>query len=559
MIYKTISIIFLLKFLIHYNIYSQSIYFEDKTKEMNINFKHYNGESGKKYYTESVGAGCCIIDYNNDNYMDIFFVQGNDHKSELELNSSNRSNILYRNDKKEFIDVTKEVGLINNDYGIGCTVADYDNDGYQDIFVTNFGNDILYKNLGNGKFQDVTQLSGISNNLWSSSSTFFDYDQDGFLDLYITNYVDFNINENPWCGDEQNNERKYCDPDIFDGIPDVLYKNNGDGTFSDVSFESNISKHTGKGLGVVTADFDNDNDLDIYVANDKVMNHMFINNGRGVFTEEALFMGVGFNENGKAEAGMGVDVGDYNNDGWFDLFVTNFSGESNTLYRNEKNGFFTDVTFSSGLGQPSLDLLSWGTKFVDLDLDGDLDIFVVNGHINENIKYFSSNYYYNQPKQIFINQGNGKFLDKSDEIGGAIKKKEVSRGAAFSDFDNDGDIDVVISNNNGLATLIFNNVKNKNNWIGLHLEGTLTSKDAIGAKIKVSSTTKTQYFYLNGASSYLSSNDKRIQVGLGLDSKLNYLEIDWLNNNKPEIYKNFDLNNYYKIIEGGEKYKISFK
>ena len=553
MIFKIILFIFSFNFLA----YSQNVFFSDQTKEQNINFKHYNGETGEKFYTESVGAGCCVLDYNNDGYVDIFFVQGNSHKSKIE--SMETSNILFQNNNKDFINVTDDAGLINYDYGIGCAIADYNNDGFDDIFVSNYGTDILYKNLGNGKFKDVTEISGIKNNLWSSSATFFDYDKDGFLDLYITNYVDFNINQNPWCGDEKNNKRRYCDPDVFEGLPDVLYKNNGDGTFLDVSNISNISKSAGKGLGVVTSDFDNDNDLDIYVANDKVMNHMFINNGDGTFIEEGLFLGVGFNENGKAEAGMGVDVGDYNSDGWFDLFVTNFSGESNTLYKNEKNGFFSDVTFATGLGQPSLDLLSWGTKFIDLDLDGDLDIFTVNGHINENVKYFSSNYFYKQPKQIFINLGDGKFVDNSKKYGLVIGKKEVSRGAAFADIDNDGDSDIIISNNNSFATLIINENKNKNNWIGLILEGKSINKDAIGAKIKVNSETKNQYFFVNPGSSYLSSNDKRVQIGLGLDSKINYIEINWLNNKEPEIFINFDLNNYYKLTEGGKKEKILIK
>ena len=542
MIFKIILFIFSFNFLA----YSQNVFFSDQTKEQNINFKHYNGETGEKFYTESVGAGCCVLDYNNDGYVDIFFVQGNSHKSKIE--SMETSNILFQNNNKDFINVTDDAGLINYDYGIGCAIADYNNDGFDDIFVSNYGTDILYKNLGNGKFKDVTEISGIKNNLWSSSATFFDYDKDGFLDLYITNYVDFNINENPWCGDEKNNKRRYCDPDVFEGLPDVLYKNNGDGTFLDVSNISNISKSSGKGLGVVASDFD-----------DKVMNHMFINNGDGTFIEEGLFLGVGFNENGKAEAGMGVDVGDYNSDGWFDLFVTNFSGESNTLYKNEKNGFFSDVTFATGLGQPSLDLLSWGTKFIDLDLDGDLDIFTVNGHINENVKYFSSNYFYKQPKQIFINLGDGKFVDNSKKYGLAIGKKEVSRGAAFADIDNDGDSDIIISNNNSFATLIINENKNKNNWIGLILEGKSINKDAIGAKIKVNSETKNQYFFVNPGSSYLSSNDKRVQIGLGLDSKINYIEINWLNNKEPEIFINFDLNNYYKLTEGGKKEKIVIK
>jgi hypothetical protein len=302
---------------------------------------------------------------------------------------------------------------------------------------------------------------------------------------------------------------------------------------------------------VVPADFDNDGDMDIYVANDKVMNYLFINDGSGTFMEDALFAGVGFNENGQAEAGMGVDFGDYNRDGWFDLFVTNFSGESNTLYRNDQNGFLTDVTFAAGLGQPSLEVLGFGTKFVDIDLDGWLDIFVVNGHVIDNIEIFNPDYTHAQRKQVFISRGDGTFVEKTDEIGGDLLVPTVSRGAAFGDIDNDGDTDVVISNNGGQASLFINEGIPRNNWIGLQLEGRLYNRDAIGARVTVKSVGGTQIATVNPAASYLASNDKRLLFGLGGDKKVEEITIKWPGGGVDRI-EDVEVNRYYHVQPGGK-------
>ncbi len=528
---------------------AQPLSFKDVAAERGLNFVHDHGGTDQKFYIETMGSGCCLLDYDNDNDLDVFFLQGAPlpgWKKEVTLR-----NQLFRNDEGQFSDVTGESGLGATSYGVGCAAADYDNDGDTDIYVTNFGDDILYRNEGDGTFADVTYISGISNPHWASSAAFLDADNDGWLDLYVSNYVDYSIDNNPWCGDQRSGERAYCDPDVFTGIPDRFFRNNKDGTFSDMSEESNISRVNGKGLGVVPADFDGDGDMDIYVANDKVMNHLFINDSAGVFREDALFTGVGFNENGQAEAGMGVDFGDYNRDGFPDLFVTNFSGESNTLYKNEGDGFLTDVTFAAGLGQPSLAQLGFGTKFVDLDLDGWLDLFVVNGHVIDNIQIFNPDYTHAQRKQLFLNNREGGFTEQTEQIGGDLLTPSVGRGAAFGDIDNDGDVDVIISNNGGPANLLLNDGPPRNNWIGIQLKGRLYNLDAIGAKVTVKSSGGTQWSWINPAASYLASNDKRLQFGLGGDKRSDEITVVWPGGGVDRI-ENVEANRYYLIQPGGE-------
>ena len=528
---------------------AQNISFKEMAVEMGLNFVHDHGGTDQKFYVETMGSGCALLDYDNDGDLDVFFLQGAPLPGWKK--KSTLRNQLFRNDGNQFTNVTRESGLGDTSYGIGCAAADYDNDGDTDLYVTNFGPDILYRNEGDGTFADASYAAGISNPLWSASAAFFDADNDGWLDLFVSNYVEYSLEKNPWCGDQRKDQRAYCDPDVFMGISDVFYHNNGDGTFSDMSEKSNVIKGKGKGLGVIPADFDNDGDMDVYVANDKVMNNLFINDGTGVFKEDALFAGVGFNENGQAEAGMGVDFADYNRDGWLDLFVTNFSGESNTLYRNDKNGFLTDVTFAAGLGQPSLEVLGFGTNFVDLDLDGWEDIFVANGHVIDNIELFNPDYTHAQRKQVFMNRGDGTFIDKTSEIGGALLEPQVGRGAAFGDIDNDGDIDVVISNNNGQASLLINEGPPKNNWIGLLLEGRLYNLDAIGARVTVTSSGGSQIATVNPAASYLASNDKRLQFGLGSQTVVNEISIQWPGGGVDRI-ENIEGNRYYLIQPGGK-------
>ena len=544
------------------NGWTQPLVFKDVADIQLLNFVHDHGGTGEYYYIESMGSGVCLFDYDNDGDLDAYFLQGASLPGgDKEITLENK---LYRNEGKIWIDVTEKAGVGDQNYGIGCACADYDNDGDTDLYVTNYGPDVFYHNNGDGTFIDVTLKVGIDNPHWATSAAFFDSDNDGWLDLYVTNYVDFSIENNPWCvGPVQVPKngslfiRSYCDPDYFEGVEDMFYHNDGQGNFSDWSVRSGINKARGKGLGVVPGDIDNDGDMDIYVANDKVMNLLFINDGLGHFTEKALFTGVGFNENGRAEAGMGVDFGDVNRDGWLDLFVTNFSGETNTLYLNEKNGFLVDATFRTGLGHPSIHLLGFGTKFVDLDLDGWLDIFVVNGHVIDNIQLFNQDYQHAQQKQIFINQGNGIFLDKSESIGGDLLEPMVGRGAAFGDIDNDGDIDIAISNNNGKANLLLNEGKPKGHWIGFKLEGKTCNREAIGSKLKITTDSGFQVAWVNPAASYLSSNDLRVLFGLGSDEMVTSLEVQWPGFGK-DLFENLTCNSYYRIVQGGSLSIITY-
>ena len=535
--------------------WAQSLVFKDVADNQLLNFVHDHGGTGEKYYVETMGSGVCLFDYDNDGDLDAYFLQGASLPGwDKEIILENK---LYRNDGRKWIDVTEKAGVGDKNYGIGCACADYDNDGDTDLYVTNYGPDVLYHNDGDGTFTDVTLDVGIDNPHWASSAAFFDSDNDGWLDLYVTNYVEFSIENNPWCGEPVQGERAYCDPDFFEGVEDMFYHNDGQGNFSDWSGRSGINKARGKGLGVVPGDIDNDGDMDLYIANDKVMNLLFINDGLGHFTEKALFTGVGFNENGRAEAGMGVDFGDVNRDGWLDLFVTNFSGETNTLYLNEKNGFLIDATFRTGLGYPSIHLLGFGTKFVDLDLDGWLDIFVVNGHVIDNIKLFNRDYQHAQQKQIFINRGNETFLDQTKNIGGDLLEPTVGRGAAFGDIDNDGDIDIAISNNNGKANLLLNEGKPKGHWIGFKLEGKTCNREAIGSKLKITTDSGVQVAWVNPAASYLSSNDLRVLFGLGPDEMVTSLEVQWPGFGK-DLFENLTCNSYYRIVQGGSLSIITY-
>ncbi len=526
---------------------ANGIEFIDEASSQGLVFNHDHGGTGERYYIETIGPGVCLFDYDNDKDLDIYFCQG----SKLPGSDQNiiLENKLFRNDGKFWTDVTSLAGVGDKSYSMGCACGDVDNDGNIDLYVTNFGEDVFYKNEGNGTFSNVTVSAGISNPKWGASVALFDMDSDGLLDIYISNYVEFSLTNNPWCGDRVRGIRDYCKPDFFNGIEDKLYKNKGNWKFEDVSTKSGILGKNGKGLGVIPADFDFDGDLDIYVANDGVMNHYYINDGYGYFEENAIFNGVGYNGNGLPEAGMGVDIGDVNGDGWLDIFVTNFSGESNTIYINNRMGYFNDLTFSSGLQQPSLNYVGFGTKLLDLDHDGWLDLFVVNGHVAANINDVHSGYTYAQKKQIFLNNRNGKFkelkLDATDDVNSA----SVGRGAAFGDIDNDGDVDIVIANNNGPANLLIRKGNPGKNWVGFSLVGVKSNKDAIGALITIDSHDLLQKRVVNTAGSYMASNDKRILFGLDNQSNIEKIEIKWPSG-IIDKYERIKVNNYYEVIEG---------
>ena len=533
--------------------FAREINLKNYAKQTSLNFGHDHGGSDQYYYVESIGAGVCVFDYDGDGILDVYFPQGAplpgwNKKTLLE-------NKLYRNDGKKWIDVTQDAGVGDRGYGMGCACGDYDNDGAIDLYVTNFGKDIFYRNNKDGTFTDITDEIGIDNPHMGMSAAFFDSDNDGWLDLYVTNYVEYSIEDNPECTspmqypkDGQMLARSYCDPDIFIGVADKFYYNKK-GIFIDRSNRSGIGRYALRGMGVVTGDMDDDGDTDIYVANDKDMNLLFINNGRGRFRESSMMLGTGFNANGQAEAGMGVDIGDINRNGLMDIFVTNYSGETNTLYLNQGHGLYSDETDFKGLGRPSIHFLAFGTKFLDVNLDGWLDLYVGNGHVIDNINLFNNQYSHRQHDQIYMNES-GTFTDQTKLAGLDLQDKFVTRGVAKADFDNDGDIDLIISNNNDEASLLINEGLPQNNWIGFHLQGVEANRQAIGTKIRIQTNLGIQVSFVNPSGSYLSSNDQRIVFGLGADEKVKTMEIYWVGENEKEIFNDLDSNHYYEIVQG---------
>ena len=498
------------------------IRFTDITAELGIDFRHVNGESGQKYFIEPIGSGVALFDYDNDNDLDLYLVNGSDLPGVVSpIRPTNR---LYRNDGSTFTDVTVEASVGNTSYGLGCCVGDYNNDGYTDLYVTNYGANVLYRNNGDGTFTDVTKHARVGGDQFSSGCAFVDIDIDGDLDLYVVNYVQFDPETNPEC--TRQGIRTYCTPEALLGAADVLYLNNGDGTFTDVSEISSISAATGKGLGVVCGDMDNDGDVDIFVANDTTPNLLYRNDSNRVkLTEDALFSGVALSEEGRAYSGMGANLGDFDNDGYLDIVITNFQDQTNSLYHNAQSGFFNEVSFVTGVGERSLPYLAWGVDFIDFNNDGWLDLFIANGHLDDNIAEIDPIGTYAQPNQLFLNNRGDSFSEIADT---AIAIQKVSRGAAFGDIDNDGDIDIVVSNLKDSPTVLRNDGGNTGRWLGVKLVGTHGNRDAIGARVTVVSGGLTQIREVKSGSGYLSQNDLRLHFGLGNATSVDTLTVRWL-------------------------------
>jgi hypothetical protein len=408
---------------------------------------------------------------------------------------------------------------------MGVAVGDYDNDGFADLYVTNFGANTLYHNNGNGTFTDVTSRAGVAAGGWSASAGFFDYDNDGKLDLFVARYVVWGFQNNRYCGEQKPGYRSYCHPDNYDPTTNVLYHNNGDGTFSDVSEKAGIGKSPGKGLGVSFADYDGDGFVDVYVANDSVQSFLFHNNGDGTFTEVGLLVGVGFNEDGKTFAGMGVDFADYDNDGRPDIVVTDLSNERYMLFRQNADGSFRDVTNASGLGGATLSFSGWSTRFFDFDGDGWKDLFVAQGHVMDTIEKTAPNLTYMQPPLLLKNE-KARFVRVN--AGDVFEQAWAGRGAAFGDLDNDGDVDVILSNVGQHAVVLRNEGGNRNNWLQIRTVGSKSNRDGIGCRVKVVSTSgASQYFTVSPAVGYLSASDQRLTVGLGAEGMATLVEIRW--------------------------------
>jgi hypothetical protein len=498
--------------------------FADVTAKAGITFVHKSGASPDKYMVETFGSGVAWIDYDNDGFPDLYFVNG----------APGTANALYHNNKNgTFTDVTERAGVAANTgaeakaYKTGVAVGDYDNDGFLDLYVTAFGPNVLYHNNGDGSFTDVTAKAGVAGatNEWSTSTGFFDYDRDGRLDLFVANYLDYRLDENPYCGLRKEGYRMYCHPTQFDGTADRLFHNNGDGTFTDVSKQAGIANPAGKGLGVTFCDYDRDGDTDIYVANDTVRNFLYRNNGDGTFTDVAYAAGVGFDPNGKPQAGMGTDCADVDGNGYPDIFVTNFSEELNALYMNRGDGTFDDFSANAGMNSAYL-ALGFGTKLYDFDNDGDLDIHITNGHVIDNVKLYQSNLTYAQKDLLFENVG-GKFSDITARSGAALQVDRIGRGLAVADFDNDGNLDVAISSLGQRAVLLKNQAARQGNWIILRAKGKKSNGFGLGATVKLQTTEGLQVREFNNVASYLSSNDTRLHFGLGAARTIQQIEILW--------------------------------
>ena len=521
---------------------NQGVRFTDITAELGIEFRHVNGESGKKYFIEPIGSGVALFDFDNDGDLDIYFVNGSDlPRISSSLPPTNR---LYRNDDGVFTDITDKASVGDTGYGLGCCVGDFDNDGFTDLYVTNYGPNVLYHNNGDGTFTDVADTAGVGGNQFSSGCAFVDVDADGYLDLYVVNYVQFDPDTNPEC--TRQGIPTYCTPEALPGVADVFYRNNGDGTFTDVSEKVGVGTANGKGLGVVCGDVDNDGDVDVFVANDTTPNFLYRNERNGVaMTEDALFAGVALSEEGRAYSGMGANLGDFDNDGYLDIVITNFQDQTNSLYHNAQSGFFTEMSFAKEIGERSLPYLAWGVDFIDFNNDGWLDLFVANGHLDDNISEIDPIGTYAQPNQLFLNDRGIRFSENPDA---AIAQQKVSRGTAFGDMDNDGDIDIVVSNLKDTPTVLRNDGDNTSQWLAVKLIGTHCNRDAIGTRVTIVSGGLTQMREVKSGSGYLSQNDLRLHFGLGAAVSVDMLTVRWLCG-KVQTLQNIETNQVLVISE----------
>ncbi|MCI0620089.1 MAG: CRTAC1 family protein [Acidobacteria bacterium] len=523
--------------------------FVANTEQAGIRFKHESAASAEKYLVETIGSGCAFLDYDQDGFLDVFFVNGG--PTPAYQPAIPPCNSLYRSrGDGTFTEVTERAGLSKNrGFGMGTAVGDFDNDGFPDIYVTGFHASALFHNNGNGTFRDITQEAGVGNKgQWGTSAAWFDFDNDGYLDLIVTNYLDYDYTRNAYCGERKPGFRMYCHPQNYDGVFPSLFRNNRDRTFTDITIKAGLTQSKSKGLGVVAADFNNDGWTDIFVANDSIRNLLYLNKENGSFEDVTLSSGTGYSEEGVPEAGMGVDAADYDGDGLLDIYITHLDFELNRLYRNQGSMIFSDATMTSGLGRTAILNSGFGTRFFDFDNDGWRDLIVINGHVLDNVNLYRRDVSYAERKILYRNV-QGRFRNVSGEAGAVFSKLTVGRGLALGDYDNDGDVDLLVSNNNQEGELIRNDGGNKNNWIGIRLIGVASNRDGIGARLKITAGAMTGYDQSKGGMSYLSASDLRIYFGLGNSRHADSIEVHWPSG-KIDTLRNVDVNRVLTIREG---------
>jgi hypothetical protein len=528
---------------------SGAIEFTDVTEKAGIGFKHNSGAFGKKYLPETMGSGVCFLDYDNDGWQDILLVNSMNWP---EHESGKSFPALYHNNRDgTFTDVTRRAGLAVEMYGMGCTVGDYDNDGFDDIYITTLGSNHLFRNLGNGKFADVTARAGVADAGFSSSAVWFDYDNDGKLDLFIAHYIDWSIATDQYCSLDNKN-KSYCTPQTYKGQSSTLFHNNGDGTFENVTRRAGLYDPGSKSLGVALLDFDNDGWLDLFVSNDTEPNKLYRNNHNGTFSDVAVAAGIAYSDAGSVRAGMGADAADYDHSGKQSLLIGNFTNEGMALYHNDGSGLFTNEAAPTSISRMTAQSLTFGAFFFDYDLDGQLDILAINGHVSDDISVVQPTVKYAQPPHLFRNPGKDKFEEVTNKVGSALRRPVVGRGGAYADFDNDGDLDLLITTNNGPARLLRNDNANQNDMLRVKTVGTRSNRDGIGAKVTLRTSNGVHLFAMvKTGSSYLSQSELPLTFGLGRpeEGRMISLEIVWPSGQK-DIVPNIKPDQSITVKEG---------
>ncbi len=526
------------------------IVLNEVTGQTGISFVHSDGSSGQRYIMETVSAGLALFDFDNDGKTDIYFLNG----SPLKGTSADPRprNALYRNEGQwRFTDVTEVARVGDMGYGLGVTVGDYDNDGDPDLYLNNYGPNVLYRNEGNGRFLDVTESAGVGNGHQVGAGTcFLDMDGDGDLDLYVSNYLAFDYSQH--VGQASKGFPVYANPRFYRPLPDILYRNNGDGTFTDVSHSSGIAAHAGWGMGIVCADYDNDRDTDIFVGNDVAENFLFENNGAGRFEEVGLVSGTAYDLHGDEQGSMGVDCGDFDNDGLLDFYVTSYQKQLASLYRNRGEGRFEDVTLKTGAGAGTLPNVTWGNGFVDLDNDGFRDIFIACGHLQDNVEKYDGTTTYFERNLLLANTGTGRFVDVTEASGAGMQVVLSSRGAAFADMDNDGDVDVVILNSRRAPTLLRNDSPDMGHWLQVRLQGRRTNRDGVGAHVVLQAGDLRLRDEVHSGRSYQSHFGSRLHFGLGQRTQIDRLEVHWIGGG-IDVFEDVDVDHLITLVEGTSK------